>query len=49
MVMCNLIINKHENIYVAVYWYDASVPGQKLLAWWNNMDRLAGGETESSV
>ena len=30
--MCNLIINKHENIYVGVYWYDASVPGRKLLA-----------------
>jgi hypothetical protein len=27
MVMYNFIINKHENIYVGVYWYVASVPG----------------------
>jgi len=30
MVMCNLIINKHENIYVGVHWYYASAPGRKL-------------------
>lgn len=49
MAMCNLIINKHENIYVGVYWYDVSVPGWKLPAWWNNIERLTEGETESSV
>jgi hypothetical protein len=32
MVMCNLIINKHENIYVGVHWYYASAPGRKLPA-----------------
>jgi len=49
MVMCNLIINKHENIYVGVHWYYASAPGRKLPVWWNNMERLTEGETESSM
>ena len=42
-----LVINKHENIYVFVgYWNDESIPGWMLSVWSEGIECMAEGETE---
>jgi hypothetical protein len=44
-----LMINKHENISVGVYWDDVGVPGWKLSGWSNDTECMGEGETEDLV
>lgn len=44
--ICKLVINKHKNMCVGVYWSDICVPGRKLLWWLKDIECMAGGEKE---
>jgi hypothetical protein len=47
--ICILMINKHENISVGVYWDDIGIPGWKSARWSIDKECMVEGETEDEV
>jgi hypothetical protein len=47
MIVCKLMINKHKNIYIDVYFNDISFPGLKLSGWANSVECMVEGEQKT--
>jgi hypothetical protein len=49
MIICKIIINKHKNICIGVYWNDVNVSSWMVLVSSNNIDFISEGEMAELV